>query len=341
MLPLALAARLADRDLRRGARWRLVLAVSLCGALVFQSVLAFLYTTRYEWSMRPTALNNFRAYRAEARYLLRDHSLNAFLPERERELFAAVEVWIESSIKTNGIATLLRPDVPALGVRMHEFFANPEGRERFDHALQAQRGKRMFSLCIPEDLRDCLDAITRRDFAVGQLQRVSIPFYSRLAVFNLMLIEVLPPGQGLSRESLGFLPAEAALPDAAYRAQITALSPPQTIRAGERVAFIVRIKNESETVWPARGRESDGRFGVRVGNIWLTSTGQGVVNNMDGRSSFPADLHPGQEAEIPLTITAPRAPGDYLMIIDMVQEGVAWFGERDSAPLRLRVRVDP
>ena len=36
---------------------------------------------------------------------------------------------------------------------------------------------------------------------------------------------------------------------------------------------------------------------------------------------------------------APEAPGDYILELDVVQEGVAWFGARGSKTLRASVGV--
>jgi hypothetical protein len=43
---------------------------------------------------------------------------------------------------------------------------------------------------------------------------------------------------------------------------------------------------------------------------------------------------------IPLLITAPEIPGDYVLEIDMVQEGVSWFGLKGSQTWRGNVRVE-
>ena len=50
-------------------------------------------------------------------------------------------------------------------------------------------------------------------------------------------------------------------------------------------------------------------------------------------------LYPAERTDISLSITAPAQPGDYLLDIDLVQEGVAWFGSQGNAPIRIPVRV--
>src|SRR5205085_2746030 len=59
------------------------------------------------------------------------------------------------------------------------------------------------------------------------------------------------------------------------------------------------------------------------------------------RTALSADLPPGGEVALPLAVTAPGAPGDYVLEIDMVHEGVTFFNEKGSKSLRLPVRVEP
>jgi hypothetical protein len=42
-----------------------------------------------------------------------------------------------------------------------------------------------------------------------------------------------------------------------------------------------------------------------------------------------------------LPVTAPKAPGDYVLEIDMIHEGVTFFHEKGSKTLRIDVRVEP
>ena len=65
-----------------------------------------------------------------------------------------------------------------------------------------------------------------------------------------------------------------------------------------------------------------------------------TVSNDDGRAPLLRDLRPGEETELRLVVNAPRRPGDYLLEIDMLQEGVSWFGLKGSETLRLPVRVE-
>jgi hypothetical protein len=126
------------------------------------------------------------------------------------------------------------------------------------------------------------------------------------------------------------------LPDTAFRAELSIIDAPRTLSAGEQVTIRVRVRNASGALWPALGR-SDNKFRVRLGNQWL-DTDEITVHD-DGRSPLPYDLAPGSEIEIPLSINAPAAAGEYFLEVDMLQEGVSWFDSETSPAARARISV--
>lgn len=132
------------------------------------------------------------------------------------------------------------------------------------------------------------------------------------------------------------------LPDAAFKAQLTLAEPPARLRAGQKETVQVRIKNASDVFWWARGGEVNDRpdnfYYIAAGNRWLKPDGS-LVTDMDGRYGISKDLKPGEETEIPLVVTAPKEPGDYLLEVDLVQEQVAWFSDKGSPTARAQVTV--
>jgi hypothetical protein len=42
-----------------------------------------------------------------------------------------------------------------------------------------------------------------------------------------------------------------------------------------------------------------------------------------------------------LDIVAPHEPGDYLLEVDLVEEGIRWFADFALAPLHIPVHVEP
>jgi 4-amino-4-deoxy-L-arabinose transferase-like glycosyltransferase len=127
------------------------------------------------------------------------------------------------------------------------------------------------------------------------------------------------------------------LPNSAFRARLDLLNPVSVLSAGGLVDFMVSVKNESDVVWPARER-SGGAFQVSAGNHWLDQDGK-MLSNDDGRAALLRDLLPGEETQLKLTVNAPKKPGSYLLEVDMLQEGTAWFGTRGSPTVRIPVKV--
>lgn len=131
--------------------------------------------------------------------------------------------------------------------------------------------------------------------------------------------------------------ATAPLPDSAFKAVITVQNAPTTLKVGEQESLMVKVKNASETAWPARG-QADARYLVDLGNHWRGRDNK-LLTNDDGRTPLPDDVKPGAEVELPLKITAPAKAGDYDVEIDMVQEYVGWFADKGSKTLILKVKV--
>ena len=84
-------------------------------------------------------------------------------------------------------------------------------------------------------------------------------------------------------------------------------------------AYSVTVTNSGTRTWSAFGSTP-----VHLSYHWLTAAGTMVV--WDGaRASLPSDIPAGQSATIALPVTAPSAAGSYLLRLDLVEEGVAWF----------------
>ncbi len=192
VVALALAAVVAEGRTRRlPSLLRAGLPALLWLALAVQAAFASRYVSHTEWSQRPTLLTHPGAWRDESRRLLRDRSLRDFLTADDRALFDGVEVWIDSSIKTNGIASLLNHRIPMIGLRNHENFVSPESKARFAAALERASGKRMYSLSFAEGLPAALEFIESRGLVAGRQTPLSIPFYAPQNRIPVVLIEVM------------------------------------------------------------------------------------------------------------------------------------------------------
>ncbi|MCM3904623.1 MAG: hypothetical protein ND866_23245 [Pyrinomonadaceae bacterium] len=133
--------------------------------------------------------------------------------------------------------------------------------------------------------------------------------------------------------------ASVPLSDNGYKAKITLNDPPAKLRAGEKQIIQVKVQNASDVLWKVRGCGDDNKFYIAAGNQWLKAEGELLVTRMDGRHGLPDNLKPGQDAEVPLQITAPKEPGEYILEVDLVQEQVAWFSDKGSPTAKVKVAV--
>jgi len=132
------------------------------------------------------------------------------------------------------------------------------------------------------------------------------------------------------------------LPDRGFKAQLTLTDPPAQLRAGQKEVITMKVKNASDVIWWAVGGEKndrpDNKFYIAVGNRWLDKDGK-VTSETEGHHGMTRDLKPGEETETTLEITAPKQPGEYTLSLDMVQEGVTWFGDKGSPTTKAKVTV--
>jgi hypothetical protein len=132
--------------------------------------------------------------------------------------------------------------------------------------------------------------------------------------------------------------AEDPLPEGGYAAEVEVLDPPPDLLPGVPADVKVRVRNISSSSWPAQA-QPDGTFKVQLGNHWTDANGRMLVMD-DAREPLPFDLQPGRSVELTLTVHTPNTPGDYILLVDMVQERVKWFqDDKNSRPARVKVTV--
>ena len=133
-----------------------------------------------------------------------------------------------------------------------------------------------------------------------------------------------------------------ALPDHGYKAQLSLPDPPAKLRIGQIETITIKVKNTSDVIWWPQGAETnnrpDNKFYIAAGNHWLDKDGK-IASEPEGHNAIPKALKPGEETEMTLQITAPKTPGEWTLDLDMVQEGVAWFGDKGSPTTKIKVMV--
>jgi hypothetical protein len=314
---------------------RLMISTLLWLALGCQAVFACIFISQKEWSMRGTVFQYPRPYLDSAPNLLRDHSIRKFLTAAEQARYDGVDVWIVSGEKTVGPEVMLKGNVPFINVRVGEYFNSRGGSERFAQALAGARNKRMASLAFVEDYHLAVAALRARGLAPSQVVDVEIPFFSANHRIPMKFFEVKEIAVSESSTSA----ATNALPEGGYRALITLANKPAAMKAGEKKQLLIKVKNDGNSIWPWRVEK--GWMGiVTAGDRWLSKDGLTALDELDRRVALPHDLGPGEEIELKLTVTAPDAPGDYMLEIDMVHEGITWFSQHGSPTARWNVRIE-
>ena len=153
---------------------------------------------------------------------------------------------------------------------------------------------------------------------IGEFLRVARP--GGVVVFQL-------PSHRRPLESMPAAPVP--LTPGAYSAQIEVTSAIESRcapSAAMRLALTVRNTGQDQWSVPTGA--------IRVGNHWRAAADNAMLIQDDGRSGVSA-LRPGEDCSVTLDIRTPDRPGSYICEIDLVHEGLWWFADQASQPLRI------
>ncbi len=129
---------------------------------------------------------------------------------------------------------------------------------------------------------------------------------------------------------------------AGYGVTFTA-TPPSAVTVGQVLALDVVIQNTGDNPWTRDDCAADTKF-----NLFYHWSLNGVSEgpNLEGqRTPVPKTMKKGDSAKVSMVIQAPDEAGDYVLTLDMVQEGVTWFSTVDKAnlggPFSVKVKDAP
>jgi SAM-dependent methyltransferase len=97
-----------------------------------------------------------------------------------------------------------------------------------------------------------------------------------------------------------------------------------------------RVTNEGDTVW--RHAPAGARGVVAVGGH-LFDESEALLSLDLFRTPLPRDVRPGETVEVIAAFLAPDRPGRFRVELDLVDEGITWFGHKGSPTVSLSVRV--
>lgn len=119
------------------------------------------------------------------------------------------------------------------------------------------------------------------------------------------------------------------------QANLAWVRPPwPNISADQYVPVVIKVRNIGQATWPGEGSEGD--KAVRLGSLWLTE-GNRRIGEQRVRFLDSSGLAPGASVSRSFELQAPSEPGTYRLVIQLLQEHVAWF----PYALRATVRVEP
>ena len=110
-----------------------------------------------------------------------------------------------------------------------------------------------------------------------------------------------------------------------------------TMRAGQPGRLVIDLYNAGDTTWL---HQPDQPGWTRLGaHLHRSGRTRPLVDFDWVRASLPADVPPEGHARIAVELPPIADPGDYLVVIDLVIEGSAWFSERGSRTLEMTCGV--
>ena len=127
--------------------------------------------------------------------------------------------------------------------------------------------------------------------------------------------------------------ASRLTPPDAYRAHYSLPEPPAALAADECALLDVDITNIGVNEWPHRGARR-----LTLSYRWLDASGR-LLPGEGPHAPLPRAVAPGETVRLEVRIEPPDRPGDHVLQVELVEEGVAWLSEGGDDPLRVPVRV--
>jgi N-acetylmuramoyl-L-alanine amidase-like protein len=117
-----------------------------------------------------------------------------------------------------------------------------------------------------------------------------------------------------------------------FKAGYTFNATPQ-FTAGQTTSVPVTIRNMGNGTFPTTSA-----FPVNLSYHWTTASGASVL--WDGaRTPIGGDLLSGQSVTVNAAVTAPTTGGSFVLKLDLVQEGVAWFSVKGATTGNLSISL--
>jgi hypothetical protein len=174
-----------------------ILKIFIISFCLFKIIFSISNILKYEWAGRPTVFSNYSGYIKELRYVLRDHSLRTYLPEKSKDIVDLAGVWISSSPVVSGYMVLLNSQIPYVDLH-HLPMRGKEGGKKFNETVHELGPKRYFSLINPGTLDLSLDwslnELNKSGFVPLRLENLVVPYFSNSIEYrhDFKIVELVP-----------------------------------------------------------------------------------------------------------------------------------------------------
>lgn len=115
---------------------------------------------------------------------------------------------------------------------------------------------------------------------------------------------------------------------------------PQSLPAGDTAVLAIGARNLGKQAWSATNDRTI-RYAVQVSYHWRRESEHRFVVWDGIRSWLPVNVYPGEVVRFDTEIITPEEPGSYVLVLDLVQQGVGWFQEHGGQVLKIPVWVAP
>jgi hypothetical protein len=128
-------------------------------------------------------------------------------------------------------------------------------------------------------------------------------------------------------------------PAGASGAEFVSVALPDTMRPGETVTVRVTVQNTSDTPWVEDGDVGVGKYRLGIEGVnGFQITNQKPAGYNDGGSArvyIGGTVAPSQSYAFEFDVVAPVSPGTVTLKMQMVQDGVTWFGQICTETIRV------
>ena len=137
-------------------------------------------------------------------------------------------------------------------------------------------------------------------------------------------------------------PYTSPLPETAYRGEVMCTSVIDKALPGGLLELDIEIHNHGDHIWLSPRQGADPAFGIYLGYHWLHEDQDDGIRPENPRSTIVGQILPGTRTLQKIVVRVPCTPGRYALVIDLLQERVAWFSDRGGVPAGLEIVVtDP